>query len=288
MVGLLVTSLLLALAASTEPRPAVQAAAPVIVIAPEGEAQELRLTDGTRAIGRVETVEADRFTFRTTSGALMEVEVGTVDAIGPVSGRVVGNEFWPEDPNPTRLFFAPTGRTLKRGEAYLGVYEILLPFVQYGITDRISIGAGTPLVFGGGGDTPFWFTPKVQVVKMRSTEASVGVLHFVNVGEVNLGIAYGVLTQGGTDSAITVGVGYAYLRGDGEDGGAPVVMFGGDRRVSRRLKVVTENYVFDGGGLLSGGVRFLGERLSVDLGLVSPLGAGVFVAAPVINFVWTF
>ncbi len=46
----------------------------------------------------------------------------------------------------------------------MGVYEIFLPFVQYGITDRISI--------GGGGDTPVWVTPKVQVIKMKSTEAA--------------------------------------------------------------------------------------------------------------------
>ncbi len=287
MVNVIVSSLLVVLAASLQAQ-AAQAPAPVIVLAPAGETQELLLKDGTRAIGRVESTDAERFIFRTTSGVLMEVEVGQVQAIGLVTGRVVRGEFWPEDPNPTRLFFAPTGRALKRGEAYLGVYEILLPFVQYGVTDRISIGAGTPLVFGGGGDTPFWFTPKVQVLKMKSTEASVGVLHFVNVGDANLGIAYGVVTQGSTDSAITVGVGYAYLRGEGEDGGAPLVMFGGDRRLSRRLKLVTENYVFEDGGLLSGGVRFLGERLSVDLGLVSPLGVDEFFAFPIINFVWKF
>jgi hypothetical protein len=285
MVCLIVASMLVALSVSPQqgPPPAV-----VIAVPAAGETQELLLKDGTRAIGRVETVGADRFTFRTIAGVSMEVEVGMVQALGPVTGRVVNGEFWPDDSNPTRLFFAPTGRALKRGDSYLGVYEMFLPFVQYGITDRISIGGGTPLVFGGGGDAPFWFTPKVQVIKMKSTEASVGVLHFFNVGDVNVGIAYGVVTQGSTDSAITVGAGYAYLRGDDEDGGGPVLMVGGDRRVSRRLKLVTENYWFDGGGALSGGVRFLGERLSVDLGLVSPLGADEFFAVPVINFVWKF
>ncbi len=286
MVSLLVTALVVALSVSPQQGTAPPAVA--IAVPPAGETQELLLKDGTRAIGRVETIEAESFTFRTTSGVVMKVDVKLVHAIGPVTGRLVRGEFWPEDSNPTRLFFAPTGRSLKRGDSYLGVYEILLPFVQYGITDRISIGAGTPLVFGGGGDTPFWFTPKVQVLRMKSTEASVGVLHFVNVGDLNLGIAYGVVTQGSTDSAVTVGVGYAYLRGEGEDGGAPVVMVGGDHRLSRRLKLVTENYVFDGGGALSGGVRFLGERLSVDLGLVSPLGIGDFFVFPVINFVWKF
>ena len=123
---------------------------------------------------------------------------------------------------------------------------------------------------------PFWITPKVQIYKARSAEVSLGVLHFFNVGDYNLGIAYGVVTAGSADSAFTVGAGYAYERSgeDGDDGGSPLLMVGGERRVSRRIKFVTENYVFRDGGLVSGGVRFLGERLSVDLGMVAPIGVG--------------
>lgn len=287
MIGLMLASLLVALSASPQqgPPPPMM----VIGVPAEGETQQLELKDGTRAIGRVESVSGDRFTFRTVSGVVMEVDRAMVQAIGPVTGRVVHGEFWPLDPNPTRLFFAPTGRSLKRGEAYFGVYEIVLPFVQYGITDRISIGGGTPLILGSS-DLPFWVTPKVQVYKAKSTEVSLGVLHFFNVGDYNLGIAYGVVTTGSADSALSIGAGYAYERSgeQGDDGGSPLLMVGAEHRVSRRIKLVTENYVFRDGGLASGGLRFLGERLSVDLGLVSPIGIGEFVAAPIINFVWKF
>ena len=282
-----VMALVLALAGPMQAGATDQAPAQAIVIPPDGALQELLLIDGTRAIGRVEEVDEDAFTFRTTAGVLMRVERSQMRALAPAIGRVVNGDYWPPDSNPTRLFFAPTGRSLKRGEAYLGVYEVLLPFVQYGVTDTISIGAGTPLVFGGG-EVPFWITPKVQVLKRRSTEASLGVLHFFNVDDVNLGIAYGVVTQGNSDSAFTLGGGYAYAWDEGDDGGGPVLMVGGEHRLSRRLKLVTENYAFAGGGLVSGGLRFLGERLSVDLGLVSPLGEEDFVAFPVVNFVWKF
>lgn len=286
MIGLMLAALLVSLPPAPQQGPP---ATIVIAVPAEGVTQQLELKDGTRAIGRVESVNGERFTFRTVSGVAMEVNRAMVQAIGPATGHVVNGEFWQTDPNPTRLFFAPTGRALKKGEAYFGVYEILLPFVQYGITDRISIGGGTPLIFGSS-DLPFWVTPKVQIYKARSAEVSLGVLHFFNVGDYNLGIAYGVVTAGSADSAFTVGAGYAYERSgeDGDDGGSPLLMVGGERRVSRRIKLVTENYVFKDGGLASGGVRFLGERLSVDLGLVSPLGVGEFVAVPIINFVWKF
>lgn len=252
--------------------------------------QELELMDGSRVIGRVESTAEGQFTFRTTSGVLMEVKTAMVRSLKPVTGRIVGGELWPADSNPTRLFFAPTGRTLKKGEAYFGVYEIMLPFVQYGVTDRFSIGGGTPLFFGGGGDRPMWVTPKLQLLQRASTAASIGVLHFFSInGGEGMGIAYGVVTQGNTDSAATAGLGYAYARTGDEEGGAPVAMIGGEHRVSRRVKLVTENYVFEGGGFASGGLRLLGERLSADLGFVVPLSnSDVIIAFPMINFVWKF
>jgi hypothetical protein len=41
-------------------------------------------------------------------------------------------------PTNTRLMFAPTARSLRRGEAHVGFYYVL-PFVQVGITNRLSV-----------------------------------------------------------------------------------------------------------------------------------------------------
>ena len=126
---------------------------------------------------------------------------------------------------------------------------------RVGVTDRISVGAGTPLVCCLGGEQPFWITPKVQVYAGESVQASVGVMHFLNVGDGNFGIAYVVATRGTADSAVTGGVGYAYDRSYNRTNGAAVAMIGAEHRFTRRVKTLTENYVFDGGVLLTGGVR---------------------------------
>jgi hypothetical protein len=268
-------------------------APPVIDVPAADVTQELELNDGSSVIGRVESIGEGRFVFRSTSGVEMTVEISAVRSLKPVTGRVVNGEFWREDPNPTRLFFGPTGRSLKRGEAYFGVYEVLLPFVQVGITDRLSIGAGTPLVFGDF-ERPFWVTPKLQVMQRRATSASVGVMHFFNIDQAHIGIAYGVVTQGSTDSAFSVGGGYSYARWDGgddiddEDAGSAVVMIGGEHRLTKRLKLVSENYAFKGGGFISGGVRLFGEKLSADFGLVLPLFDDARVLIPMINIVRKF
>jgi hypothetical protein len=265
-----------------------QAAAPQVVITPAGVTDELVLRDGTRAYGRVESVDNGLVTFMTTAGAALQVQAAEIVSVHPVSGRVVAGEFRRADPNPTRLFFGPTGRSLTQGAGYVGVYEILLPFVQVGLTDRISFGAGTPLIFGDGSAHPFWITPKVQVYTGASLQASVGVMHFLNVGDGNFGIAYVVGTRGTTDSAVTGGVGYAYDRSYNSKNGAAVVMIGGEHRVTRGMKILSENYIFNGGGILTGGVRWLGERFSADLALVVPTDGGTTVAFPLVNVVYGF
>ncbi len=272
-------------AAFDQPPPA---ARPAIVVAAPGDIQQLQLRDGTRAFGRVERVDGTRVTFRTTAGAVIEVDTADIVSVTTTTGRVVDGEFRPADPNPTRLFFGPTGRSLRQGDGYVGVYEIMLPFVQVGLTDRITIGAGTPLIFGGGSGHPFWVTPKIQVFNSSSTQAAVGVLHFMNIGDGNLGIAYGVVTHGSADSAVTAGVGYAYDRTYDNHSGGAVAMIGGEYRASRGVKLVTENYVWRDGGILAGGVRWLGENLSADFGLAAPIGAGEVFVFPMVNVVYRF
>jgi hypothetical protein len=261
--------------------------APVIEVPAAAVMQELELNDGSSVIGRVESITDGRFVFRTESGVEMTVDFSAVRSLKPVTGRIVNGELWREDPNPTRLFFAPTGRSLKKGEAYFGVYEVILPFVQVGITDRISIGAGTPLIFGDF-ERPFWVTPKLKLIESRSTAVAAGVMHFFNVDDASIGIAYGVVTKGSTDNAVTMGLGYSYARTDDEDAGSGVLMLGGERRVSRRIKLVTENYAFKGGGFASGGLRFFGEKLSADFGLVMPLFTDETFVFPMINIVRKF
>lgn len=246
---------------------------------------EVKTKDGARYYGYLQVDTPERVVIRTPGGAIIELTRATILSIAETEGAVVGQEFRPEDSNPTRLFFGPTGRALKKGEAYFGIYEVFMPFVQVGVTDRLSIGGGTPLFFGGG-DHPFWFTPKLQLFEKGRASVAVGALHFLNVGDGSFGIAYAAGTFGSRDDALTVGLGWAYEVYGEENTGETVLMLGGEKRVSRRLKIITENHFVGGDGILSAGFRFLGESLSADIGLGMPLSGSVIF--PVVNFVWKF
>ena len=56
---------------------------------------------------------------------------------------------WPDNPNPTRLLVGPTARSLDQGQVYLDSFGISLPFVQVGITNRVSMGAGGAAALSG-------------------------------------------------------------------------------------------------------------------------------------------
>jgi hypothetical protein len=286
--------------------PTQQVAAPAALV-------ELRLTDGSVLYGTIERESPQQVAIRTIAGVLIEVDRTQIASMHPARGVVIDGEFRPYDANATRLLFSPTGRSLRKGQGYVGVYEFILPFVQVGITDRFSLGVGTPLLFVGDDTSrPVWVTPKYQVYQGSRVSAATGVMHFNVFGEDSrVGLAYGVVTVGTDDNAWTLGTGWAYSRyyeneydsscwsGPFPAGpceptrvarteGSPVIMIGGERRLSRRVKFLTENYVFEGAGIASFGVRFLGDRLSADLGAAIPLGTEEFIVVPVVNFVWTF
>lgn len=247
---------------------------------------ELVLKDGSRMFGTIERETNDEVVFKSTGGAVLTAKRTEIVTLRRVTGRVEEGQFVRSDEHRSRLFFAPTARSLRRGQVSVGVFEFLAPFVQVGVTDRISMGGGTPLVFGFEDfERPFWITPKVQIVDTGRAQAAVGVLHVFDAGGDNAGIGYGVATFGSADNAITVGAGMAY---SGDDRGA-LVMIGGERRVRSNLKFISENYITkSGNGIMSGGLRFIGGRLSADLALAVPLGLDDFVAFPVVNFMYVF
>jgi hypothetical protein len=214
---------------------------------------------------------------RTISLALV---VLSVIGVAPVLAFAADSE--------TRLFFGPTGRTLKQGEGYVTADELFLPHVQFGVTDRFSMGAGTSAIFSSDFRPPVWFTPKFKIHDDGRTAVAVGAIHAMVAGD-QFGLAYVVATTGSSDRAFTIGAGWGYPGRSG--GGAPVIITGGEWRVSRRMTLVNEDYFAARGGTALVGIRVTDRRyprLSSDVGLVMPIAMGRFIPAPVFNITWRF
>ena len=108
----------------------------------QGPAEDVRwfqlvLRDGSRLVGTIVNEDDEQVVLRNESGTIVAARRDDIASLKEITGDVVDGRFVPRDPNATRLFFGPTGRSLARGQTYLGVYEFLMPFVQVGITDRL-------------------------------------------------------------------------------------------------------------------------------------------------------
>lgn len=258
----------------------------------------IRLRDGTTVLGRVRDPNADPLVVTTAHGTL-SIPRADVAAIARVSDQSLQNgEYWPPSPNETRLLFAPTGRMLRRGDGYFSNTYLFFQHVAGGMTDRFTLGGGMSL-FPSDDLTQniFYLTPKLGIYNSERTNVAVGVLAGYIPGfdsgdqGDSFGILYAVSTFGGPDGHVTVGTGLGYANDNlAED---PVFMVGGEKRVSRRTSLVTENYIFPTGGdvnnVVSYGVRFFGERLSVDLAFLNSLGEEtIFPGVPYVSFAVKF
>jgi len=199
----------------------------------------------------------------------------------------------PFDARSARLFFAPTARTLPRGQGVFGVTELVFPWAEVGIFDRLSFEAiGVPPLEGLS-SAGLVLGPKLQLLRRDRVQAAAGVFQALG-REGSGGLAYGVVTVGSGRAGLTVGVGRGY-GGLVELEGSPVVVFvGGDALLGKGLRVLAEVYLGgEGLGLpeqtLTTGLRWSRGRFSLDCGLVLPVyESSSGVPFPVLTLGWAF
>ncbi len=249
--------------------------------------QVLTMRGGTSLIGRITAVRGDSVDFVTGIGRV-SVAIADIREIRETdAGRMHNGQYWPPNPNATRLFFAPTGQMIKKGEGYFSDYEIFFPGVAYGVTDNLTIGGGVSLFPAGVDEQLYYVTPKIGRSFGEQLHAAAGLLLVGSQGETG-GIGYGVGTLGDGDRSVTLGLGYGFAGGEVES--KPLVMLGGEKRVSRRIAVVSENYILpieDDNVVYSLGIRFIGEKITTDLALVNVVGSGI-IGVPYVDFVFKF
>jgi len=275
--------------------------------------QILEMEDGSTLMGRILEIGAESVLFKSGIGT-NTIRIENIRSVREVPAlKVRQGKYWFPNPNATRLFFSPTGRMLEKGEKYFADYYIFFPAFNIGIADQFSFGGGFSLIPGINLDQQLWYlTPKVGIAMGEKISCAAGALIIrppdTNGNDDNedlenpegeeddwfdepttVGILYGVGTYGSPDASFTLGLGYIYA--GHKIAHKPLVLIGGEKRISRRLALVTENFIIPGEGkpLVSYGCRFFGENLSIDLAFFSLLGEGPgFPGMPYIDFMIKF
>jgi hypothetical protein len=198
------------------------------------------------------------------------------------------------DPNRTRYLYSPSAFLLARGEGYVSQTELAVTSVAVGATDWLTVQAGTvlPILFYEPSDLPFVFAAKAGATVRGGVHVAAGLQTLVIPGVSDapaVGFVFGTLTLGDEDGHVSVSAGPPFMLSRGENElGSVLVSLSGALRVSRSVALVTENWIVpvDGEARVvgSGAVRFIADRLGVDVGLV--FARDVEIPIPWLDFTW--
>ena len=256
----------------------------------------VRLRDGSTLTGRIVSVSADSVRLRLSSGEMSLGRNAIVSVRSLSAERFRNGKYWFENPHATRLLLSSTAIPMEKGTGYYSNTWLVLHTFATGVTDRFTLGGGLAWYPGVGLDETFYyFMPKYTVVNQDRVKLAVGALASLipqggGASDVpaSIGVLYGVGTLGSRDSNLSLGAGWGYQGND--FGQNPLVMIGGQHRMSQRVSFISENWIvpLDGEteGLYSFGLRFLGEGITVDLAYASAIGESVWI--PWLGFAFKF
>ncbi|MFM8565736.1 MAG: hypothetical protein ACKOBQ_06270 [Bacteroidota bacterium] len=134
----------------------------------------------------------------------------------------------------SRYVFSPSGFGIEKDSAYLNVVGPLIDF-QYGITDNLSVGIGTPLFLGVYGTASY----HAQISDKISFKT--GLLAGVpTVGRGTFLLPFAVGTYGSPDNQFSVGVGYTSFNNDDIEINGAALNIGGYHKMGSRIGFVYE------------------------------------------------
>ena len=134
----------------------------------------------------------------------------------------------------SRYVFSPSGFGIEKDSAYLNVVGPLIDF-QYGITDKVSVGIGTPFFLGVYG-TASYHTQIADKLFVK-TGALVGVPTY---GQGLFALPFAVGTYGTPDNQFSLGVGYSSFNSDDFELNGTAINIGGYHQLGNRAGFVYE------------------------------------------------
>jgi hypothetical protein len=273
--------------------PATPPGAPAAATPQPGQPVVVVLKDGQRLTGTLVSQGADGVTIE-SAGVRLPIPAASIQALA-LPGSEAAEGAWPRDPNRTRYLYSPSGFMLRQGEGYVSQTELILTTVGYGLTDWLTIQAGTvlPWVFFDPSTMPFVLALKAGGSPSEYVHLAAGFQAFTipGVGTGTAGLLFGTVTVGTEDLHLGVSAGPPFAFGNGtSELGKVVVSISGNARISRSFALVSENWLVQVEGSTevvgSAALRFIGERLGVDAGFV--FAKGTTIPVPWLDFTWHF
>ncbi|MEE9162837.1 MAG: hypothetical protein V3U35_07695, partial [Candidatus Neomarinimicrobiota bacterium] len=258
--------------------------------------------DGSVIIGTYVSETTEVLILESKYGGQVTIPLGDIVEREALADADIGAAVtWPTDWNYSRYLWSPTAFALHARQGYCSDACLLFPSFAWGITDNFSLLGGITLIpVLPLGDQLFQVAGKFTFLERGNLAVATGVQYFgMNAEEFNVGFGFvfGTVTRGNHSNHISGSIGYGFARMGAEGTTVtewmdrPLFTVSGVRRFSKNIALITENWLLPnvdiGDTPLSVGIRFIGDRLSVNLAgifLLSFFEEGILTPIPWVDF----
>lgn len=247
----------------------------------------ITLKDGTKISGKILSKDEYETIVQTKNLGNLKISNEKIKNIEAIDGTIAKTgKVWFKNPTNGLYYLSPTAIPQKKGEGYYHNYYGIGNEFCYAITDHATIGGGLT------GPLGVYLTAKVSTTINEYAHVGGGVFLgnsiFPIVRNSNFGLALGFcsFTVGNIDNNLTATVCYGFVNNQNSTDlmNQPLIQLSGTLRVSRKLSIVTENWLVSVNGdpfnrgfrqdshyepFISYGCRILNKRGSFDIGFIN-------------------
>lgn len=248
-----------------------------------GKAYQITMNDGSIVSGTLISDGEREIVIQSGSMGEIRLEKSNIRSMIVVSASdQKAGGIWFANPNPSKYLIGSSAIPLEKKTGYYQNTWIFVNSACYAFTNNFSVSGGfeiLSILAGGTGPFAFFVNPKVSFKIAENFYAGGNILYANTLKTVDefggLATLNGFFTYGNTNNNITAAAGWGWA--DGEFSSRPILSVSGMTRVSKRIAFVSENWIFPISanedksfyGLFSYGIRFLGEKTSIDLAFIN-------------------
>ena len=213
---------------------------------------------------------------------------------------------WFTNPNSSKYLLGNSAIPMEVNTGYYQNTWIFVNSFSYAFTKNFSLAGGfeiISLLADGGGPYAFYINPKASFKVANNFYLGGNILYANTIRTATdfggLATLNAFATYGNKNNNLTGAVGFGWA--DGEFSSRPMLSFSGMVRASKRIAFVSENWVvprlkdtstdsYSYYGIFSYGIRFLGEKTSIDLAFLNnpDIAKEIIIGIPWLDFVINF
>jgi hypothetical protein len=270
---------------------------------------KITLNDGSVITGKLIQITENEIVISSSTIGEMRLQKTKIKEMNPILAiDEKKSGIWFANPNPSKYLLGNSAIPPEKNSGYYQNTWIFFNSFSYAFAKNFSVSAGFELfsiMAKGDGVYAFYINPKVSFPVADNFYLGGNILYANTLKTVadfgGLATFNAFATYGNRNNNLTAAIGWGMA--NGEFSSTPLITISGMVRASRRIAFVSENWLVPGVnsdsdvegdqgyyGIFSYGIRFLGEKTSIDLAFINnpDIAKKIVIGIPWLDFVINF